>query len=100
MGWKLFVHSVRMVLDNLDVALRLSGLLYLVQAGWMVFIYAFASGGASVQETPAGAGELLIMGLFAIVSSLWIAVGWHRFVLSGEAPAGVLPRIEKEGGSD
>ena len=39
MGWKIFMHSVRMVLDNLGVALRLSLLLYLVQVVFTVFLF-------------------------------------------------------------
>ena len=40
MGWKIFVHSVRMVLDNLGAALRVSLLLYLVQVVNQVIVYA------------------------------------------------------------
>lgn len=29
--------------------------------------------------------------VLALVASLWIAVGWHRFVLTGESPRGWLP---------
>ena len=80
MGWKMFLHSVRMVLDNLGVALRLSLLLYLVQVVFTVFLFTSPGGGDPMQQTPAGAGEMFLLSLFAVVSSLWIAVGWHRFV--------------------
>ena len=92
MGWKMFLHSVRMVLDNLGVALRLSLLLYLVQVVFTVFLFTSPGGGDPMQQTPAGAGEMFLLSLFAVVSSLWIAVGWHRFVLTGETPPGFVPR--------
>ncbi|MBU2960651.1 hypothetical protein KO516_07440 [Citreicella sp. C3M06] len=90
MGWKLFLHSVRMVLDNLGVALRLSALLYLVQMAFTVFL--FVTPDDSLQQPTAGTVELLLLSIFAVVASLWIAVGWHRFVLTGEEPAGFVPR--------
>jgi hypothetical protein len=30
--------------------------------------------------------------LISVVGYIWIAVGWHRFILLGEAPGRVLPR--------
>ncbi|MBN9886070.1 hypothetical protein [Salipiger abyssi] len=95
MGWKIFMHSVRMVLDNLQAALRISLLLYLVQVALQVMIFSGSGGSVDPQEiaaTPAAAGNLLIMLVFAVLASLWIAVGWHRYVLTGEMPAGWLPR--------
>lgn len=94
MGWKIFVHSVRMVLDNLGAALRVSLLLYLVQVVNQVIVYASPQIGAASGEpmqSPAASFELLIMMILALIASLWIAVGWHRFVLTGEQPRGVLP---------
>ena len=37
-GWRIFVHSVRMVVDNLGTALRLSLVLYLVQVAGAVLL--------------------------------------------------------------
>lgn len=34
---------------------------------------------------------MLLLGIAAVLASLWIAVAWHRYVLLGEAPAGWLP---------
>lgn len=93
MGWKLFLHSVRMVLDNLGVALRLSAVLYVVQEILFTTLI-----GKTAGQTPAAAGGLmdvliaLITLVVTVLFGLWIAVGWHRFVLTGEQPAGLVPR--------
>ncbi len=92
MGWKYFLHSVRMVLDNLGVALRLSAVLYMVQMALTVFVFVSPGGADPTQQTPEAAGELLILMVFSLIASLWIAVGWHRFVLTQEPPAGIVPR--------
>ncbi|GGG78998.1 hypothetical protein GCM10011415_30080 [Salipiger pallidus] len=96
MGWKIFLHSVRMVLDNLDVALRISLGLYLVQVAMQVVVFnATSSLPADPVDMPEGGGmpfEALVLAVLALVTSLWIAVGWHRYALEGEEPAAFLPR--------
>jgi hypothetical protein len=91
-------HSIRQVFGNLAEALRISGLLYIVQAGVFVWL------GFSTMGTPEGQAEMevammsrdfpwLRFALALVVSllaSLWIAVGWHRYVLVMEQP-GVTP---------
>ncbi|EIE50081.1 hypothetical protein AL036_01950 [Salipiger aestuarii] len=93
MGWKLFLHSIRMVVDNLGVALRLSAVLYVAQE----ILFTTLIGTSAGQTAPSSGGlpEILIALLTLVVTvlfSLWIAVGWHRFVLIGERPAGFAPR--------
>ena len=93
-GWQIFVHSVRQVFGNLDGALRVSGVLYLVQIGVAVLF----GGGmmmASGQMMQGGMSAGVILGVLvvavvAVVTGLWIAVSWHRYVLLGEKAA-VLP---------
>nr|WP_283254957.1 hypothetical protein [Marivita sp. GX14005] len=88
-----------MVIANLDQALRLSLLLYLVQSAYT--LYAFLNPPemiAAEGDAPAVPGgedvtAILLLGTFAIVASLWIAVAWHRFALSGERVQGWLPRF-------
>ncbi|TNF20146.1 MAG: hypothetical protein EP318_12165 [Rhodobacteraceae bacterium] len=99
-AWSMFAHSVRLVLNNLDVALRISLVLYAVQVASQVYTHT-ASGGETVRG-PDGAlypvysaGEtfmILILGIAALCASLWIAVAWHRYVLLGEEPQGWIPR--------
>lgn len=90
-GWQIFVHSVRLVLNNLDVALRVSLVLYLVQAAYQVVAIRMLSGGGGPADAANGVLALPILGIAAIVASLWIAVAWHRFVLTEEMPRGWLP---------
>ncbi|SDX88457.1 hypothetical protein [Citreimonas salinaria] len=92
-GWDIFMHSVRLVLRNLGPALRVSALLYTVQvAGQVSALYS----PIEAAEVPGMAAEpsllSVILAFAAIVASLWIAVGWHRFVLEEEYPQGWLPR--------
>lgn len=98
-AWSMFTHSVRLVLNNLDVALRVSLVLYAVQVISQVYSYSASSG--EMVEGPEGimypvytAGEgfmMFVLGIAALCASLWIAVAWHRYVLQGEVPAGWLP---------
>jgi hypothetical protein len=92
-GWQIFMHSVRLVLRNLGPALRVSALLYAVQvAGQVSALFSPLEAAETPAITPEGSALSLILGLAAIVASLWIAVGWHRFVLEEEYPEGWLPR--------
>ncbi len=91
-GWQIFVHSLRQVTGNFEAALRVSGLLYVAQT----VVGLVLLGGVATQGSGAAAmmqsgftsglalGFLLVM-LVALVTGLWIAVGWHRYILLGEA---------------
>lgn len=92
-GWQIFRHSIRQVTGNLEAALRVSGLLYLAQ-----FVVGLLVGGGMAMSMggPTGMLENLSAGfalgvvvaiVASVVTGLWIAVGWHRFVLLGEAAA-------------
>lgn len=95
-GIDIFVHAVRMVLGNLGVALRISGVLMGV-----LFVVTLVFGGGQVAMTgdfgqmarqgAAAAGGGLIVWIVSFLISLWIAVAWHRFILREEEPAGVIP---------
>lgn len=94
-GWQIFMHSVRLVLNNLGAALKVSALLYLVQVANQAVLWmrppAIMEDGMPTMD-PGQAFQSLILGLLAIVASLWIAVAWHRYVLEEEYPSGYLPR--------
>lgn len=97
-GWDIFVHSVRLVFRNLDAALRISLVLYLVYAIGQFWLMSLAP--AEVAGTPGAlaltpqqaVGSLLSM-LVTVLVSIWIAVAWHRYVLLEEVPHGWLPRF-------
>ncbi|MBY6120566.1 hypothetical protein [Mameliella alba] len=92
-GWQIFRHSFRMVLNNLEAAFRLSAVLYAVQAlnQVLVLLAAPAEGSAATVINPGMAMMVLATSILAIVASLWIAVAWHRYVLTGEEPDGAVP---------
>ena len=104
-GWKIFTHSVRMVIGNLGPALRISGLLYFA---YMVvnayFILNFGEAILVLQHNmakgymPATLPRGLVFSLFlnmfvGLLSSLWISVLWHRYVLLEESPATIIPPL-------
>lgn len=93
-GWQVFKHSFGMVINNLEAAFRLSAVLYAVQAVNQVLMLMVAPSGDPTEAmvSPGLALMVLVTALLGIVSSLWIAVAWHRYVLTGEAPIGVVPQ--------
>jgi hypothetical protein len=99
-GWQIFVHSLRLVLNNIRPALQVSALLYLPQVLLQVMSYRNPqlAGPGPMAEPGAGPadpglyGTYLLLGLLSLVASLWIAVAWHRYVLEEEYPRGYLPR--------
>ncbi|MBV2359447.1 hypothetical protein KUH32_06655 [Thalassococcus sp. CAU 1522] len=100
-GWQIFVHSVRLVLNNLGDALRVSAVLYAVQAAVQIVLFlnppgvmemdVVANGEPMQMMDPGDALRVLALQIVGIVASLWIAVAWHRYVLAGEYPKGWLP---------
>lgn len=97
---KLLVHSIRQVFGNLGAAVRISGVLYVVQ--WVVSLVlgmtlAHKLGPVAGDQTAMmdairqliGPGMVAL--LVVLVSDFWIAVAWHRFVLKEEASRGLLP---------
>ena len=96
-GWQIFVHSVRLVFRNIDNALRVSLVLYLVQVAYQVFQFRnppvpMEMDGVTVPVMdPALILPNLLYGLAAVVASLWVAVAWHRYVLAEEYPRGWVP---------
>ncbi|MES2433107.1 MAG: hypothetical protein V4586_04705 [Pseudomonadota bacterium] len=95
-AWQIFTHSVRQVFGNMEAAVRVSGVLYLAQ---VLVQFAILGSLLSLSEAERQAmiesgrfpwSGMLIFLLVAVVGSLWIAVGWHRYVLTEERP-GIVP---------
>lgn len=95
-GVNIFVHAVLMVFNNLGAAIRISAALMAVQ---LVLFLALGTGflitGEDMSERMMR-GDYPFFGAFVtfvvmIVTSLWIAVAWHRFVLREETPTGPVP---------
>ena len=100
-GVQLFTHSIRQVFNNLGPALRISGVLYLVQvAASLVFGASFMfdseANAAAMQAGDFPWFGFVVVILVALVTSLWIAVGWHRYVLRLELPAGIVPALHPD----
>ena len=95
-GVEIFVHAVRMVLNNLATAARISAVLMAVQLGVVILLGAsFILSGEDMTErmmqgTYPWFGAFLSF-VVIIVTGLWIAVAWHRFILREEVPTGPVP---------
>ena len=90
-GVQIFSHSLRQVMDNFGPALKVSGVLYLVQVGiTMLLGYAMAAAGMGMMGGGIGLGVVLVL-VVTLITGIWIAVAWHRYVLLGEEPVGVVP---------
>lgn len=86
-GWQILKHSLRQVFGNLSGALRVSAVLYLAQIAVGLAMgagIAWRGGmGPGMMDSGMLAGFALALAV-AVLSSLWIAVSWHRFVLLDE----------------
>ena len=96
-GLDIFLHSVRQVTGNLDGAIRVSALPILIQAV-VTLVFAGSAmmgmGHEGGMGTGMGAGMglgVLVVLVVAVLTSLWLAVAWHRFVLLNERPDGFVP---------
>ncbi len=104
-GWKIFIHSVRMVFRNLGPALRISGVLYVIYIivnlyftlnfnDDLVQLQISMSKGEVPTELPSGLISTMILNIFvSLLSSLWISVLWHRYVLLEQIPETVVPPL-------
>ncbi|WP_157928920.1 hypothetical protein [Pararhizobium haloflavum] len=102
MGIRLFVHSIRMVFENLGEALRIFGVLYLPFAAATLTSGLFLQGqdplivmfgdGWSISRIMASVAVLFI----SVALLIWMAIGWHRYVLCGERTTRLVPRLDRE----
>lgn len=93
-GWELFLHSVKQVFGNMGAAVRISGALFLVQAAATVYLgrSAMMAGPDGMGHGPAApAAATLVILIVTLVTGLWIAVAWHRYILRVEEPGSIIP---------
>lgn len=101
-GLDIFLHALKQVLANLPGAIRVSALPYAVQvvvtflltrpdrmAGMMRDPMAMMQGGPSM------IAQFLSL-IVLVVTSVWMAVAWHRFILQDEMPAGFVPAFDPD----
>jgi hypothetical protein len=94
LGLQILFHAIRMVLRNLGPALRISALpMALLLAASLVLEGSATPGDPEAPLTAARAAGLALGGLLQLAAALWIAVAWHRYILLGEAPEGVVPAV-------
>lgn len=101
MGWQIFLHSIRQVTGNLAAALRISGGLFLVQLVVSTALNISLGGDKAALEARVMAGDFPILGFFLgivvmLVTSVWIAVAWHRYVLKLETPSSFIPPFHSD----
>lgn len=101
-GLELLLHSIRQVTGNLDGAIRVSALPYAIQVVAGLLLGAGLVGAGADTAMPSG-GAMVGLGLSGLlfmvavlVTSLWTAVAWHRFILLNEAPHGFVPSFHKD----
>lgn len=92
-GLRIFTHSLRQVTGNLEGAIRVSLLPYAIQIGISLLLLGHVEALAMAPEDMGGGIPLVILPviLVVLITALWIAVAWHRYVLRNERPAGLLP---------
>ena len=96
-GFELFRYSVRRVVNNFNEALAVSGLIWIGMIAIQIISAEIVSNnligeGAAAQVPLSIALLVMLASLSVALASCWIAVAWHRFVLSGERPVSVLPQ--------
>lgn len=104
MGWRIFKHSVQMVLRNFQQALQIAlvpgviGMALLVGLAMVTGAWDGFQGLASNPNADPPATGLDSFGAFGLSSliiiwviAFWIVVSWHRYVLLEEMPQGWLP---------
>jgi hypothetical protein len=95
-GVDLFVHALRMVLNNPGTAVRVSAALMLLQLALVLvlgtgFLLTGEDMGTHMMRGEYPVLGAIVTGIALIVIPLWIAVAWHRFILREEMPTGPLP---------
>lgn len=93
-GWKIFTHSVGLVARNYQVALKITLVLWLVPFVLrLLFIGNESFSNTHPEEfftSPLGIKSFVLL-IIQIICSIWMAINWHRFVLSEEAPNSYIP---------
>lgn len=91
MAFRIFRHAITLVFSQLSDALRISGLIYLITIVFYGIGFYFALQSVMAGGSPDMLWQINVAGLASAVFYLWIAVGWHRFVLLDEATRLPLP---------
>ncbi len=88
MAFALLRHAIRLVLTNWRDALKISAVLYLMQAGFGAVV---ALGVHPTAGDPGASFVIIAAAIIQGIINIWIAVAWHRFVLLDETPNNYVP---------
>ena len=91
-GWKILKHSWLQVFANMWAALRISAILFAIQVSFSLYLRKAMDG--SWVDNDDLRWILLLSMLVSSITSLWIAVAWHRYILTGEISGGWLPKLK------
>lgn len=87
-GLNIFTHSLRQVVGNLGMAVRISGGVWL-----LLFVLAIVTAFIAIAMQSPFLGIVFLIAF--LVTAVWgislIAVVWHRYILMEEAPSGFIP---------
>lgn len=101
MTYQILSHAWRMIIGNLDTVLRLALVPWLIVTFGEAVVSVFFTGQLMIEpgsQRPELMNEpnfILVSGLYGLsagILTLWIVVGWHRFILLEEQPVGMFPR--------
>lgn len=102
-GWQIFVHAVQLVLQNIETAIRITLIPYVIYSGCQIWFSAkyghvftaMESAENALPQIPSGfVGGALLTVVLAVLMSIWIVVAWHRFVLLNERGNGWIPAFD------
>lgn len=93
MAIALLRHAIRLVLTNWRDALKISAVLYFMQAGFGAVV---AFGVHPTPGEPSVGASLIVIAASIVqaIINIWIAVAWHRFVLLDETPNNYVPMFD------
>ncbi|WP_171132658.1 MULTISPECIES: hypothetical protein [unclassified Ruegeria] len=100
LGYRLFRHAVLMLIDNTSTALRISFFPFFC-LGVATYLLIVRLAGALESGAESTAEPVLVLFIFALVIMypvvfVWVAVGWHRYVLEGIEPRLAWPEWNKD----
>ncbi|MEQ1902427.1 MAG: hypothetical protein ABL866_17040 [Devosia sp.] len=99
-AWQIFVQSVLRIVNNFEGALRVSAVLYLMIVALGLALQMLGIPDLSDRDQLKALLEagrfpwipFILIYLASAICALWIAVGWHRFILLDENP-GIVPPL-------
>lgn len=95
-GWKILKHSWQQIYANMVAALRISAILHVAIVAAGLYFTIAAGDGLRDGTWVANSGVWLpytVNMVVASVAGLWIAVAWHRYILTGEITDGWIPKL-------